>query len=868
MLSVKIKHSHFIVHLCLTLLFFYSTPTQAQSYGLGFLSHDVVQDQRTSLDLFPDNAWCSSDDFELSFDMSFLPGFKSYFGYILRIIKDDKENIDLIHEQRLAVRQLFKVVIGDNLSGIAFDLDNKKLFNSWNTFRLKFDVKNDRLILFNGKDSLIQNKIGLNGKHCFSICFGTNLYKQFKLTDVPPMKIRNVKLSENGRLHFHWPLDEREGLVAHEIIRHADGAVINPEWIKNGHYAWKLEKEFHVKGNASIAFNPEKGDLFIAGTDSLLIWSLANAQMTSQGYRSGPLPLVNGNQSLYIPIENSLLISQQQMTALDLTNETWQKATSLGPINEFWHYNKFFSAWDTSICFIGGYAHYLYKNSIFKYHIPSGTWEQLPVSGDHLVPRYLAALGTNGNGDSAWLLGGYGSLTGEQILKPQSLYDMMLFDVKHKTLQKRFELKPGQGDFVFGNSLVLDEKANTYYGLIYPNYKYNSQILLIKGSLSNAAYTIVGDTIPYAFHDISSYADLYFYPRENKFLTVTLLLDSAGKTTVNVYSLAGPPVAREDTYPSSATKSPLTTRLLLIAAMLLTGITAWYFGRRRRATKAFPQPANSPSAVHLPIAAVFATQNPLPVQTGQSGNISPVSPAAGSTILLFGEMQVFDNEGIDITRQFTPLLKELFLIILLYSIRKGRGVSSDQLNEILWSDKSAQSARNNRSVNIGKLKAILDKLGHSQISKETGYWKIDMDDDHIRVDYRDYLAIVNDKQHVNKQKINELANITQRGSFLSNTEYEWLDDFKSEVSNEIIDTYLHFAHTIPIPDDPEFLVRLANDIFHFDPVHETAITLKCKALAHLGKHSLAKNAFDGFTRQYKSIYGEDFEKTLQSILES
>jgi hypothetical protein len=43
--------------------------------------------------------------------------------------------------------------------------------------------------------------------------------------------------------------------------------------------------------------------------------------------------------------------------------------------------------------------------------------------------------------------------------------------------------------------------------------------------------------------------------------------------------------------------------------------------------------------------------------------------------------------------------------------------------------------------------------------------------------------------------------------------------------------------------------------------------IKCKALAHIGKHSLAKNAFENFNKEYKAIYGETFERDFHSILE-
>lgn len=176
-----------------------------------------------------------------------------------------------------------------------------------------------------------------------------------------------------------------------------------------------------------------------------------------------------------------------------------------------------------------------------------------------------------------------------------------------------------------------------------------------------------------------------------------------------------------------------------------------------------------------------------------------------------------------------------------------------------------KNAGNNRSVSIGKLKNLLDKMGYCHLSKDTGYWKVDIDHDHIYIDYYNYLNIVNDKEELDIKKIKYLSEITKRGNFLSDIEYEWLDFFKSEISNEVIDTYLHFAHS-GRTHDPEFMVELANFIFYFDPVNEEAMIIKCKALATLGKHSLAKNAFDTFVKDYREIYGEDFKKDFNSVL--
>jgi len=228
-------------------------------------------------------------------------------------------------------------------------------------------------------------------------------------------------------------------------------------------------------------------------------------------------------------------------------------------------------------------------------------------------------------------------------------------------------------------------------------------------------------------------------------------------------------------------------------------------------------------------------------------------------------LQLFDQTGTDITRSFTPLIKELFLVVLLHTIRWGRGISSEKLTEQFWFDKSADSARNNRSVNIAKINSVLEKLGCAKISKESGYWRLETGDE-VYVDYQHYLTIVNNKDVPDKERIIELSAIVQRGGFLSETDYEWLDPFKAEVSIQVINTYMRFADTTAIPDDPEFMVELANNIFYFDPVHEEAMVIKCKALAYMGNHSLATQTFENFCNEYHHIYGEEFGKDYKTVL--
>jgi two-component SAPR family response regulator len=263
-----------------------------------------------------------------------------------------------------------------------------------------------------------------------------------------------------------------------------------------------------------------------------------------------------------------------------------------------------------------------------------------------------------------------------------------------------------------------------------------------------------------------------------------------------------------------------------------------------------------------------STTLPVPVPGESSSSPGPVSTEKDhrSAIYLFGQFQVFDKEGNDITRLFTPLLKELFLIIVLYTIRNGRGISSEGLNEILWHDKPEKDAKNNRSVNLAKLKAILEKIGNGVISKESAYWQFAIPDDDIYVDYKKYVSLLQHASDSGKEYIRPLVDIIKRGAFLSQTEYDWLDDIKSDISNSVLDLCLGYIKNISISKDPEFIIEITNCIFYFDQVNEDALTYKCKSLILLRRHTLANNTYLKFLKEYKDIYGTDLGKSFQEII--
>lgn len=66
--------------------------------------------------------------------------------------------------------------------------------------------------------------------------------------------------------------------------------------------------------------------------------------------------------------------------------------------------------------------------------------------------------------------------------------------------------------------------------------------------------------------------------------------------------------------------------------------------------------------------------------------------------------QVINRDLKDITGKFTPIMRQLLSVIILYSNQNNKGISNIKLKELLWYDKSEESFSNNRSVNIRKIR--------------------------------------------------------------------------------------------------------------------------------------------------------------------
>jgi two-component SAPR family response regulator len=823
----------------------------SQTYGLRFLSHEVVKEKRTSLNLTPSGDICFKNEVDISFSLSFVPNMETYFGYVFRLITDN-ENIDLVYDQRAA---RFNCVIGEKLVG-TFAIDSLQLYKNWNQISLKIKQGEQSISFYQGEKLVCTAKAKLSG--CFKLYFGTNDFDEFQTADIPPMNIKDIRIKEENNRGYYWPLNETTGSKATDRNNNTTAQISNAVWINELHQRWQLNNSLHIHGSPSVAFDKKSNTLYITSQDSLYRVDIKTGRLNGDALAQKLDTIPPGNQAVFDNGAGKLYcfyIDQKKVAQFDFNTRKWNTGFAVCPLTEFWQANKFISPLDSSLYIVGGYGQLNYKNEVQRYNLVTHTWDKVKASGDFFAPRYLAALGTTANSDTAYILGGYGSTTGNQVLNPKYYYDLYAYDVKTHYFKNIYHLKEPLNQFCFANSMIVNSQEDAYYALTYANSKFNSSLQLIKGSLSKPEYTLLGDSIPYSFYDVGSFSDLFYSDAYKKLIAVTLYTSRDGSTAVQVYTIGFPPNTLLQVEPVTGSNYKYLIIVALLA-VVITGILLFYF--KRKGVKQIAVQSNR--FVNTEINPVSGPAKEIIVSDEKQEDALPQEKK--SKICLFGQLEITAKEGDDLTKLFTPLLKEMFLLIAIHTLKYKTGVSSSKLYATLWAGKSNKDAQNNRSVNMVKLKSIIDKLGSINIIKDGDRWTLQYDENDIYIDLAEFMHII-EEEHINAD-IFKLLVILKKGSFLSGTEYEWLDDIKADIAGKIIDTLHHSVNDHQA--DYELLIEVANSIFFFDPVNEEALHIKCRSLNLLGRHSLAKTTYNKFLKDYYQMYGEDYKESFNEVI--
>ncbi|MFM9824519.1 hypothetical protein [Flavobacterium sp.] len=859
--NLKCSNRFYLLYLIVFLFSVNSYTAFSQDYGLVFNGQNYSLDERTGLNLTPNGFETFNDEFDITFDIKIDLMQKRLFGYVLRVINDKNQNIDLIISNNPTLNSTVKslnIIIGTTKAVVP--INNTKFNNKWIKLRLKFSLSQKTLLLSIQDATVLKKNISFKNTDSFKVFFGANNYTQFASTDVPDMSIRDIKLYVNKKLKSHYPLNEINGNFAHDNFSENKAIVTHSNWLLYRHQEWEKVFENKLDGTQLITADTVNDVLYLLRNKELLVYNIEKNEPITIKYKNPPIYLTSDHRAVYNYQDKKIycyLIDRNEVSKLNIQTGVWENQavfTKEKHKQKYQHHNSIYSTVDNSIYTFGGYGQYTYNNEVRRIDLKQGFSEVLKTNTSIFHPRYLAGIGELN--DTIYMLGGYGSDSGNQLLNPKSYFDLLGYVIKEKKFIKKFEIPHVLEDMIVGNNIWIDKKNRDFFALISDKTKSKGYLQILKGNIDNSKVEIVGSKIPYDFLDVKSFATLYYFPKNKKFLAYTSFLTDSIQTQFKIYSIEYPPIVKKDIPAQSDIYNGNYIYYDIVLFLALVIGLIWYFYSKKQKAR-----------IKVKWSKADLAHSNNDDSKANEIDFEPIFSGMDYQIIFFGGFQIIDHKQDDITNKFSPLLKELFLLIWLYTFKNNKGISSEKLVEILWYDKDPKSAQNNKSVNIAKLKGLLSEVGNCKLTNDTGYWKIKFDPKILKNDYFEVMQIVETKKkEINKKHIKHLIKITKKGSFLLNLNYEWLDSFKSDISDRIVDTLVYFGENFTIEEEPDFMINLADSVFNFDSINEEAMFFKCKAQNVMGKHSNAESTYKKFVKEYEILYGQEYEHSFVDVL--
>jgi DNA-binding SARP family transcriptional activator len=812
--------------------------------GLYFSSHEVNLDKRTSLNLTPDKPYKFSNGFSLEFDVSFRKG-DGYYGYIFRIIGDGNTNIDFVSNS--VSTSNFWLVIKDHilLSYKWSDLLDAG-YDRWLKVRVDIDVKNTKVaISFNGvKQEVVVPEIA--GFRYFDINFGACKNSRFLSTDVSPMSLKNVRIYDHrNELLRDWRLSRHGQGTVYDEKSKAEALVNNPVWIMDRHKKWNQLKNFQIPDLLGIANDEDRGRIFLVDKKAVYILQLGTLGIDTLQFAEGsPYYDMLSKQIIYNKYTDELWsynFLSNKISRFNFQTKKWSFNQSNAPESDFAHNNKLISPHDSSLVSILGYGHYKYKSAVNHFNNKTLQWERFDRS-DQIEPRYLSGAGIINN-QKMIVFGGYGSKSGRQELSPTFYYDLYSFNLGNFTFKKLWTLPTPSSHFVPCEKLIFFEQSKSFYTLVYNRGQYQTYLRLAQFSLEQPDVQFFEDSIPYRFLDTESEATLIYNKKANELIALTV-----HNSDISLYSIAYPPLLSDNVFQDYHKRNGLFSKIGIGLFVILLAVTGIYFGAKKKKIKSL-------STLHQNFNHQYIDPVPIPERVMKS------------SVMFLGGFQIYDRKGVNITTSFSPTLKLLFLFVFLHTLKNGKGVLSSKLDEVLWYDKSGDSARNNRNVNISKLRSILHEIGDVDVVNENSFWKITMGNS-VFCDYTEIIHLLRKSKSntLSVSDINKLLALLSFGEFLPSINNEWMDGFKSEFANEIIDVLGSLFTEKDVINNLSLQYHLAASILVYDPFNDEAIARKCSVLYHLGKKGMAKSFYDSFCREYKKAMDMAYTVSFNDII--
>ena len=828
-------------------------------YGLSLKSHAVPGIERTTLYLDDNQPFSIKNDFIISFQM-YVRANEHDFGTILHLHTNTNQFIRFSFVAG-EERHFPALVLNEGIININSPIEREKWLDVSLHLRLK-----DNVIEIDYDNKKISAMAPLQGVKSVTALFGQ--MKEY-LSDVAPIDLRNVTITQDGKQIREWKLWKHNDTVCYDEIEGAVARAIHPVWLIDNHIEWKLVHQAKIPGKLDVAFNAREALFYLVRSQSIDVLDENGTLQKEIAIRGGYPAVEFPNHLLYDTLSNKLVsyYPKKGITSrFSFDTERW--SNEIRNTEEASNYNhaRTFNPADSSFYFFGGYGFYQYRNDLYRMKYSTNQIEQVEYERP-LYPRYSAAMAIVG--DELYIFGGRGNKYGKQELSSHYYWGLCAINLKNKQSRIVWQKnQPQEEGTIMASTMYFEPSDSSFYAV-----STNKGGVLWKISMKDSVFSELSKPI----YNESTYQDsdfsLYTSPSHGKLFLVLDKILSNHTHELAIYSINMPLVNEVDIRQSTAGES-INNRWYLYAIgilllLVLAGFVLYRFkynGKNKKApatkkgtektvatTGKVQSQSDVPESKTIPKKEWMQESETIFTETVNYYDRSRAS------ISLLGCFNVRDKDGNDITSNFTPRLKHLLILLILYTEKNAQGILASKTTEILWPEKEETAARNNRNVNLRKLRVLLESIGDMEVMIENNFLRIKWGTG-VFCDYHTLITCTKQfEQEKSEELLNRILEILLYGPLLPNTILDWLDDFKDDYSSYSIDLLKNLLDIEISRNHQDMIIRLADIMFLHDPLNEEALAAKCSVLVTQGKKGIARNLYDRFCKEYHDSMGETYK---------
>ena len=803
-------------------------------YGLHLKSHTVSAIERTSLFLDDNQPFPIKNDFTISFQM-YIRANEPDFGSILHLYTNTNQYIRFLFVAG-EERHFPALVLNEGIVTIDTHIEREKWLNVSIHMRLK-----DNVIEVDYDNKKISAMAPLQGTKSVSALFGK---MESYLADVAPVNLRNIIVMQDGKQTREWKLWKHNDDVCYDKKENAIARALHPIWLIDNHIEWKLIHQAHIPGKLDVSFNARDALFYLVKPQSIEVLDEKGTLQKEITIRGGFPAVEYPNHQLYDTLTNKIVsyhLKRGTTSYFSFDTEKWSNEERNKEEASNYNHARTFNPADSSFYFFGGYGFYQYRNDLFQ--MKSGNYKLEQVIYERpLYPRYSAAMTIVG--DELYIFGGRGNKYGKQELSSHFYLGLCAINLKNNRSRIVWQknMSPEDGTLM-ASSMYFEPSDSSFYAV-----SMNKGGILWKISMKDSVYTEVSKPI----HNELNYQDcdfsLYTSPSHGKLFLVLDKIQNDHTHNVAIYSINMPLVNEEDIRQPENETFTSSRKYFYIAGILLLFIisgTIFYRSKYSKKKKSTPVTKTREEKLSVIESHIDRKQPEIPeyqvTQEKRQDFETTLTRTADyydrnrASISLFGCFNVRDKEGNDITSNFTPRLKHLLILLILYTEKNPQGILASKATEILWPDKEETAARNNRNVNLRKLRVLLESIGDMEVVTENNFLRIKWGTS-VFCDYHTLMTCTKQfEQEKSEELLNRILELLLYGPLLPNTVFDWLDDFKDAYSSHSIDLLKNLLEIEIQRNHQEMIIRLADIMFLHDPLNEEALAAKCTVLSAQGK---------------------------------